>query len=174
MGRRPKKIGLIYDNTAYSLAFIKPLKEGLLQKLQLDAVVDEVFTPGLSDATPLIQRVRSARPEFLLMNSSSVSDGKLLIEKLTEFGLGRGRIPVLAPGANIGAPEMLKLLGPEKLEGIIGLAANWESAKKKDLAADLARRASEPWMTQDTLGTYGCIFLIKDALERTGPPTKIS
>jgi branched-chain amino acid transport system substrate-binding protein len=167
-GRRPRKIGLVYDNTAYSLSFIKPLKEGLLQTLKLEAVVDEVFTPGLSDATPLIQRVRTARPEFLLLNSSSVSDAKLLIEKLTEFGLGRGRIPVLAPGAMIGAPEMLQLLGQEKVEGIISLAANWESVKKKELAADLARRAKEPWMTQDTLSTYGGVFLIKDALERAG------
>lgn len=165
-GKRPKKIGLIYDNTAYSLAFIKPIKEVLLKKLNLEAVVDEVFTPGLSDATPLIQRVRSARPEFLLMNSSSVSDAKLLIEKLTEFGLGKGAIPVLAPGANIGAPEMLKLLGPDKIEGIIALAANWESARRKDLAVELAKRANEPWMTQDTLSTYGSVFIIKDALER--------
>jgi branched-chain amino acid transport system substrate-binding protein len=172
VGRRPKTIGLIYDNTAYSLAFIKPLKEGLLKKLEVEAVVDEVFTPGLSDATPLIQRVRSARPEFLLLNSSSVSDAKLLIEKLNEFGLGKGRIPLLAPGANIGAPEMLKLLGADRIEGIIALAANWESVKKKDLAADLAKRAGEPWMTQDTLSTYGSIFVIKDALERTGSTDK--
>jgi branched-chain amino acid transport system substrate-binding protein len=171
-GRRPKTIGLVYDNTAYSLAFIKPLKEGLLQKMQLEAVVDQVFTPGLSDATPLIQRVRTARPEFLLVNSSSVSDAKLLIEKLTEFGLGRGRIPVLAPGAMIGAPEMLKLLGEDKVEGIISLASNWESGKRKNVAADLARRAKEPWMNQDTLGTYGSVFLIKDALEKISSTDK--
>jgi len=171
-GKRPKKIGLIYDNTAYSLAFIKPIKEVLLAKLGIEASVDEVFTPGLSDATPLIQRVRSGRPDFLLMNSSSVSDAKLLIEKLNEFGLGKGRLPLLAPGANIGAPEMLKLLGQDKIEGIIALAANWESAKRKDLAADLAKRANEPWMTQDTLSTYGSVFIIKDALERAGTTDK--
>jgi len=171
-GKRPKKIGLIYDNTAYSLAFIKPIKEVLLSKLNIEASVDEVFTPGLSDATPLIQRVRSGRPDFLLLNSSSVSDAKLLIEKLNEFGLGKGRLPLLAPGANIGAPEMLKLLGQDKMEGIIALAANWESAKRKELAADLAKRANEPWMTQDTLSTYGSVFVIKDALERAGTTDK--
>jgi len=171
-GKRPKKIGLIYDNTAYSLAFIKPIKEVLLGKLNIEASVDEVFTPGLSDATPLIQRVRSGRPDFLLLNSSSVSDAKLLIEKLNEFGLGKGKLPLLAPGANIGAPEMLKLLGQDKIEGVIALAANWESAKRKELAADLAKRANEPWMTQDTLSTYGSVFVIKDALERAGTTDK--
>ena len=171
-GKRPKTIALVYDNTAYSLAFIKPLKEGLLDKLGIKAVVDEVYTPGLSDATPLIQRVRSARPEFMLLNSAGVSDAKLLIEKLNEFGLGKGRLPLLAPGANIGAPEMLKLLGEEKMEGVIGLAANWESVKKKELAADLAKRANEPWMTQDTLSTYGSVWVIKDAIERAASTDK--
>src|SRR5690606_13911378 len=102
----------------------------------------------------------------MLLNSANVSDSKLLIEKLNEFGLGKGRIPLLAPGANIGAPEMLSMLGEDKVEGIIGLAASWESVKKKDLAADLAKRANEPWMTQDTLSTYGSIQVIRDALER--------
>jgi branched-chain amino acid transport system substrate-binding protein len=96
----------------------------------------------------------------------------LLIEKLTEFGLGKGAIPVLAPGAMIGAPEMLKLLGAETIEGIIALAANWESAKQKVLAADLAKRANEPWMTQDTLSTYGSVYVIKDAMERAGSADK--
>lgn len=171
-GRRPKTIALVYDNTAYSLAFIKPLKEGLLDKLGVKPVVDEVYTPGLSDATPLIQRVRTARPDFMLLNSANVSDSKLLIEKLNEFGLGKGRIPLLAPGANIGAPEMLELLGADKIEGIIGLAANWESVKQKELAADLAKRANEPWMTQDTLSTYGSVYVIKDALERAASTDK--
>jgi branched-chain amino acid transport system substrate-binding protein len=166
-GRRPKTIGLIYDNTAYSLSFMKPLKaEGVLKSLGLQAVVDEVYTPGLSDATPLIQRVRSARPEFLWLNSASLSDAKLLIEKLTEFGMGRGRIPVLAPGSHFGAPEMAKLVGADKLEGMIHLAVNWDSAKRKDAMADLSRRAKEPWMNQETLSAYGGMFLIKDALER--------
>ena len=165
-GTRPKTIALVYDNTAYSLAFIKPLKDGLLDRLGLDATVDEVYTPGLSDATPLIQRVRTARPDFMLLNSANVSDSKLLIEKLSEFGLGQARLPLLAPGANIGAPEMLTLLGTDKMEGVIGLAASWESVKEKDLAADLAKRANEPWMTQDTLSTYGSVQLIKDAIER--------
>jgi branched-chain amino acid transport system substrate-binding protein len=167
-GKRPKTIGLVYDTTAYSLAFIKPLKDGVLKKVGLEAVVDQAFTAPLSDATPLVQSVRSKRPEFLLVNTSSISDAKLLIEKLHEFGLGQGRVPILAPGANIGAPEMISLLGADKMEGIISLAANWESHKQASLAQDLSRRAKEPWMTQDSLCSYGSIFLIKDALERAG------
>src|SRR6516165_12759109 len=66
-GKRPKTIGILMDNTAAPMSFAKPLREGGLEKLALKLVVDQVFTPPLSDATPLIEKVRSGRPDFLLL-----------------------------------------------------------------------------------------------------------
>lgn len=167
-GSRPKTIGFIYDNSAYSLSFMDPLKKpGALDSLGLKSVMDQVYTPGLSDATPLIQNVRNTRPEFLWLNTASPSDAKLIVEKLSEYGLGGGRIPVVAPGSYFGDPAMASLLGADKLEAMIHIATNWESVKKKDVMADLARRANEPWMNQDCLSGYGSVLLIADALERS-------
>jgi branched-chain amino acid transport system substrate-binding protein len=42
----------------------------------LTAVVDEMYTPPLADATTLVQRVRSGKPEFCIMLSSNVPDGR--------------------------------------------------------------------------------------------------
>ena len=47
-GRRRSRI--IQDNTAASVSFAKPMREGGLEKLGLKLVVDETFTPPLSDA----------------------------------------------------------------------------------------------------------------------------
>jgi len=166
-GSRPKTVGFIYDNSAYSLSFMDPLhKPGTLDSLGLKSVMDQVYTPGLSDATPLIQNVRNTRPEFLWLNTANASDAKLIIEKLSEYGFGGGKIPVVAPGSYFGDPAMAKLLGPDKLESMIHIATNWDSAKKKDVMADLSKRANEPWMNQDCLSAYGSLLLIKDALER--------
>src|ERR1700722_9722765 len=63
-GKRPKTVAMIMDNTATSVATAKALKEKLLAQEGLQLVVDEVWTPPLSDATPLIQKVRSARPDL--------------------------------------------------------------------------------------------------------------
>src|SRR5256714_13713265 len=58
-GKRPKTVGILMDNTASPVSFAKPLREGGLEKLGLKLVVDPIFTPPLSDATPLIDKVRS-------------------------------------------------------------------------------------------------------------------
>ncbi|HEY1411267.1 MAG TPA: ABC transporter substrate-binding protein, partial [Rhodopila sp.] len=50
-GKRPKRIAIISDNTASSVSFLKPIRAHVLADLGLTAVVDEVFTPPLTDAT---------------------------------------------------------------------------------------------------------------------------
>src|SRR3984893_1338755 len=70
-GKRPKTVGILMENTASPVSFAKALREGGLEKLGLKLVVDQIFTPPLSDATPLIDKVRSARPDFLLLPLSS-------------------------------------------------------------------------------------------------------
>src|SRR6266849_8226155 len=98
-GKRPKTVGILMDNTASPVSFAKPLREGGLEKLGLKLVVDQIFTPPLSDATPLIEKVRSAKPDFLLLLTSAMPDNKLVLEKLDEFKLSKGRIPVVGNGS---------------------------------------------------------------------------
>src|SRR5437763_6934744 len=93
-GKRPKTIGIIQDNTASPVSFGKQLREGGgLEKAGLKAAVDHVFTPPLSDATPLIDKVRSGKPDFLLLLTSAMPDCKLILEKLDEFKLAKRKMP---------------------------------------------------------------------------------
>src|SRR5882672_4047437 len=91
-GKRPQTIGIVMDNTAASVSFVKPMRDHQFAKLGLKLVVDETFTPPLANATPLIQKVRSARPDILILLPTVISDAKLLLEKMNEFGLGRGKL----------------------------------------------------------------------------------
>src|SRR5262247_4374166 len=43
-GQPLKTVGLIMDNTAAPVSFVKPMREGGFQKLNLNLVVDEIFT----------------------------------------------------------------------------------------------------------------------------------
>ena len=133
---------------------------------------DETFTPPLSDATPLIQKVRSARPEILLLLPTAIPDDKLFVEKLNEFGLGRGRLPVISNGAHIAAPEMLTALGKDMMEGVMTIVGNWQMKGQDALAAEYKKRTKEPWMTQETVSTYGDIWIFKEALERAKAPDR--
>ncbi len=173
-GQRPKTVAIIMDNTAASVSFIKPIKEKFLAELGLKLVVDETFTPPLSDATPLIQRVRSARPDLLLLLPTVISDSKLLLEKMNEFGLGQGKIPTISFGIAIAEPDMLQTVSPELLQGLLTCVASWGAKGHEALIAELKTRYKEPWMTQNAISTYGDMWVIKDALEKAGKADRVA
>jgi branched-chain amino acid transport system substrate-binding protein len=167
-GKRPKTVAIVMDNTGAPVSFSKPMREGGIEKMGLKLVVDEIFTPPLSDATPLIQKVRSSRPDLLLLLPTAISDDKMCLEKLHEFGLGRGRVPVISNGAHIGAPDMLKNLGKDLLEGVMTIVANWGAKGQEDIIKEFTAKTGEPWITQDSLSTYGDILILAEALEKAG------
>ncbi|MEX0961117.1 MAG: ABC transporter substrate-binding protein [Burkholderiales bacterium] len=167
-GKRPKTIGIVMDNTAASVAFVKPIKDHQLEKLGLRLVVDETFTPPLANATPLIQRVRSGRPDILLLLPTAISDAKLLLEKMNEFGLGRGRLPTISNGAAILDPDLRGSMNVAQLEGVMSVVANWTTSAQKEMQAQLKAKTKEPWATQHFVTTYGDMWIFKAALEAAG------
>jgi branched-chain amino acid transport system substrate-binding protein len=167
-GKKPASVAIISDNTAAPMSFAKPMREGGIEKLGMKLPVDEIFTPPLSDCTPLIQKVRSSRPDFLLLLPTAISDDKLCLEKMHEFGLGRGRVPVISNGAHIGAPDLLKNLGKDLLEGVMTVVANWGAKGQDDIIKSFVAATGEPWITQDSISTYGDMMIFKEALEKAG------
>lgn len=165
-GQPLKTVAIVMDNTAASVSFARPMREGGLAKYGLKVLVDETFTPPLSDATSLIQKVRSARPDLLFLLPTALPDDKLLVEKLKEFGLGHGRIPVVSNGSHILAPEILQAVGKDGLEGIMTVVGNARMKGQDALLAEYKKRTGEPWMTQETVSTYGDMWIFKEALER--------
>jgi branched-chain amino acid transport system substrate-binding protein len=171
-GKKPATVGIVMDNTAASVAFAKPMREGGLDKLGLKLLVDETFTPPLSDCTPLIQKVRSQRPEILLLLPTAISDDKMCVEKMSEMGLGKGRIPVISNGAHIGGPDMLKNSTKEIVEGVMTVVGNWPAKGHEKIAEEFVKKTGEPWITQDSLSTYGDMWILKEALEKAGVADK--
>jgi branched-chain amino acid transport system substrate-binding protein len=173
-GKTPKTIGLIGDNTASPVSFLRPLRApGGLDKYGMKAVVDETYTPPLSDATTLMQKLRSARPDLLLYITTTISDLKLGLDKMNEFHIGKGAIPVIGSGGANGAPEVLKNVSPELLEGYIFIVANWGLKGQEQIIDAFKKRTGEPWMTQDALDGYGHVWIFKDALEKAGMADKV-
>jgi branched-chain amino acid transport system substrate-binding protein len=167
-GKRPQTIGIVMDNTAASVSFVKPMRDHQFAKLGLKLVVDETFTPPLANATPLIQKVRSARPDILILLPTVISDAKLLLEKMNEFGLGRGKLPTIANGAAILDPDLRTNMNIEQLEGVMAVVADWTTSAQKDFVAEVKAKTNEPWPTQHFVTTYGDILIFKAALETAG------
>lgn len=173
---RPKTVGIVMDNTASPVAFTKPMREGGFDKLGLKLVVDEIYTPPLADATSLVQKVRNARPDFLLMLTTNIPDTKLIVEKLNEMGLGKGRLPVLGNGGHMGAPELANVMSKDLLQGVMGVIANWGGKGQEKVISEFKSKAKEPWMPQDSISTYGDMWIFKDAMEqaRSADPKKVA
>jgi branched-chain amino acid transport system substrate-binding protein len=167
-GKRPRTIGIVMDNTAASVAFVKPMRDHQLAKLGLKLVVDETFTPPLANATPLIQKVRSAKPDLLLLLPTAIPDAKLLLEKMNEFGLGRGKLPTISNGAAILDPDLRNNMNIKQLEGVMAVVANWTTSAQKEFVEEVKKKTSEPWPTQHFVTTYGDILIFKAALEAAG------
>ena len=173
---QPKTVGIIMDNTASPMSFSKPMREGGFDKLGLKVVVDEVFTPPLADATSMVQKVRNARPDVLLVLTTNVPDTKLILEKLNEMGLGKGRLPVITNGGHMGAPELLNVVGKDLMEGVMVIIANWGGKGQEQLIKAFTSKQKEPWMTQDSISTYGDIWILKEAMEtaKSADPKKVA
>jgi branched-chain amino acid transport system substrate-binding protein len=167
-GKRPTKVAFVGDNTAASVSFMKPIREHGAKDLGLTIVTDEVYTPPLADATTLVQHVRSARPDFLVFQSTNVPDDKLLVDKFAEFNLRTDRLPKIGGGGHWAVPELLKNAGAENLEGIMVGLANWPGKNQAELEKRFIARTGEPWFGHDSIFAYVYVMILKEALERTG------
>ncbi len=166
-GKRPATVAILTDNTASSLSFVQPIREGSAG-FGVKIVMDETFTPPLSDATQLVQKVRSSRPEMLIMPITVISDVKLLIEKMNEFGLGRGRVPTIGSGIAMAQSDLLQNIRPAQMEGFITVVGNWDAKGQDKIIEEFKAATGEPWMGQNGIATYGDMWIMRDALEKAG------
>jgi len=139
-----------------------------LDKYGLKLVADEVYTAPISDASPIAQKVRASRPDFLLFLPTVASDTKTVLEKLSEVGLGRNRLPVVSNGAPVGSPDLLKIAGKDAMEGVMFITANWGFKGLEDFIKHFKEVTGEPYLTQDSISNYGHVWILKEAIERAG------
>lgn len=172
-GKRPTKMAIIGDNTASSESFLKPIRAHVLADQKLTAVVDQIFTPPLSDATTLVQPVRSARPDFVILQSTNVPDDKLLLDKFAEYNLTGGKLPLIGGGGHFATPELLKTTGADILQGVMVGLANWPGKAQEALSKRFVERTGEPWFGHDAIFAYGHVMVLKEAIERAGVADRV-
>ena len=172
-GKRPTKMAIIGDNTASSESFLKPIRGHVVADQKLSIVVDQIFTPPLSDATTLVQPIRSARPDFVILQSTNVPDDKLLMDKFAEYNLIGGKIPLIGGGGHFATPELLKVTGADILQGVMVGLANWPGKEQEALSKRFVERTGEPWFGHDSIFGYAHVMVLKQALEDAGSADRV-
>jgi branched-chain amino acid transport system substrate-binding protein len=69
-------------------------------------------------------------------------------------------------GAHLGTPELLRNVGEELVEGVMTVVGNWPGKGQEELVDRFKEETGEPWMTQDSISTYGDIQLMAYALDK--------
>jgi branched-chain amino acid transport system substrate-binding protein len=164
---KPTKVAFVGDNSAAVVSFMKPIRSHVAKDLGLTIVADETYTPPLADATTLVQKIRSGRPDFIVLQSTNVGDDKLLLDKLAERGITASTVPLVGGGGHWTVPELLKVAGREHLEGMIVGLANWPGKALGDLEKRFVAKTGEPWFGHDSIFPYAHVMIFKEALERT-------
>lgn len=167
-GSKPKSVGVITDSTPSPTAVLKPLREGGFQAAGMKVAVDETFTPPLSDATSVVQAVRAGRPEWLFLPTTTTQDTALVIQKLNEFGLGKGRLPIVANSGTVALPEIRNIVSADLMEGVMVVLGFWPNRNATDIVTRFSAKYNEPWMISDAIEGYADIQLFKEAIERAG------
>lgn len=165
-GQRPTKVGIVGSSNPAVISFLKPIRDHVLKNLGLTAVTDEIFTPPLADATTIVQKLRSGKPDFVLVQSDNVGDDKLLLEKFAEYGLTAKKMPLVGGGGHWLVPELIKLTAPENLEGLIIGLADWPGKAVADIDKRFIERTKEPWFGHDSIFAYAHVMILKEAIER--------
>lgn len=166
--KRPKTVAIIGDNTAAAVAFVKPITDHILQQEKLTAVINKVYTPPLSDATTLVQPVRAAKPDFVLLLSTNDGDDKLIIDTFSEYGMPASKLPLVGNGGHWAVPDLLKTTGAKVLEDVMIGLANWPGKDLNELSNRYIKRTGKPWFGHNEVFAYAHVQMFAWALEKVG------
>ncbi len=167
-GKRPTKVAIIGDNTAASVSFLKPIKSTILAQEKLNAVVDQIYTPPIADATTLVQPVRSAKPDFVLLLSTNNGDDKILADTFAQYGMPATKLPLVGNGGHWVVPELLKTTGASILQDVLVGLANWPGKQIDDLSARYVKRTGNPWFGHNEIFAYAHVQILAWAVDKAG------
>jgi branched-chain amino acid transport system substrate-binding protein len=165
-GKTPTKTAFIGDNTAASVSFMKPIRDHVLKDQKLDAVVDQVYTPPLADATAMVQPIRGAKPDFVLLQSTNNGDDKILIDAFTQYGMPATKLPLVGSGGHWVVPELLKTTGKDGLQDVLVGLANWPGKAVDDISERYVKRSGNPWFGHNEIFAYAHVQIFAWAADK--------
>jgi branched-chain amino acid transport system substrate-binding protein len=159
-GARIDKIAIMYEDTAYGTATSKGIRNAA-KNAGIAVVMDDPYPLGITDAKPLIDKLRSSAAEAVYP-VSYLSDSMLIIRTMREQGV---TIPAIGGSAGYVIPDFEKALGPFA-EGVLSITtANYDLAPE---LADRFRQRFGYFMVHEAFENAVCLDLVVQAIERAG------
>lgn len=143
-GEKVTKVAIFYEDTAYGTAQAAGLRAAA-KAADVQVALDEAYPLGMTDATPLINKLRTSGAQ-VLFPVSYMNDSLLIIRTMRQQHIN---IPTVGGAAGYVIPDFQSGLG-EFAENVLSIAPT-----NQDLAPELTRKFRE---------RYG-YFMVHEAIE---------
>lgn len=166
VGSEVNKVAMVGDNTAAITFTFDPLRETYIPETEgVELVVDEVWTPTLSDATPIVRALKEEEPDVMFFGATAFSDALAVLRKMNELGV---QMPIIGIGAWLTLPAYVDNIGADLVENIMAVTGAHPLQGQEESVQNFTSFADEPFMIQDSIGGYAHTWLVKEAIEQTG------
>jgi branched-chain amino acid transport system substrate-binding protein len=158
-----KRLAFVYENGDWGKGFAEQWKE-LAKAGGYEVVMDEPYPSTATDLSPVVQKIRRAQPDVLLLVSNA-ADAILLTNTLAEYKVNLKAI--VASGGGHADPSFLKATGTNAryMFDIV----EWETDVNKPGAKEANAKFKAKYgqnLTGEAVDAYLAMYVIKDVLER--------
>lgn len=157
-GEKLERVAIMYEDTAYGTAQAAGLRDAA-KKAGVAVVMDEAYPLGITDAAPLINKLRSSGAQAAFP-VSYLNDSLLLIRAMRQQNLA---IPAIGGAAGYVIPDFAKGLG-EHAEGVLSIAP-----ATYDLAPAFTERFRKRFgyfMVHEAIEHAVCLSVLAQAMDK--------
>jgi branched-chain amino acid transport system substrate-binding protein len=155
------KVAVIFENTAFGTATSKGLREQAPAQ-GVEIVMFEPYSAGLTDASPLINKVKASGAN-MLFPVSYLNDLILIIRAIKQVGLN---IAINGGSGGFVIPDFYKNVGT-LAEGLLGVAHwNHDMSSDSQMVNAAYQKQYGEFLFEYAGGLVAQTFMIADALER--------
>ncbi len=171
-GTKVETLAFVYENGDWGKGFATQWKK-LAEAAGYKVVMDEPYPSTTTDLSPVVQKIKRANPDVLMLVSNA-ADAILLTNTIAEYKVKVKAI--VASGGGHADPSFLKAVG--KNAQYLFDIVEWETDVNKPGAKeanDKYKAKNGENLTGEAVDAYLAMYVIKDALERSASlePAKI-
>ncbi|MBU4524157.1 MAG: ABC transporter substrate-binding protein [Desulfomicrobium sp.] len=171
-GTELKTVAFVYENGDWGTGFAAQWKT-LAEEAGYEIVLDEPYPSAATDLTPVVTKIRRAKPDVLLLTSNA-ADAVLITNTLADYKVS----PKVILGSGGGHADPTFISGTSDNSKFMFDIVEWETDVNKPGAKETNDKYKAKYgsnLTGEAVDAYVAMYVIADALERAGSlePAKI-
>ena len=164
-GLMPKKLAFVFENTDWGTSTAEGWRE-LAKEHGFEVVLDEPYPANAPDLTPVVLKIKRAKPDFVLL-VSYVADATLLMNTMAEHEVDV--LGMISSGGGHSDPKFIPNTGKNSLYHFD--AVEWEADLNRPGLRETNQKFKDRYgynLSAEAANVYASMYVLKDALEKAG------